>query len=357
MKVWHLVSNRWNSAISEYALSAAKATRLLGAENIITCLVDSPIEGRFKTSGFEIKPTESFGPGRYSRLSSICKQFIPDIIFTYGGPETTAAIFFKGKAKLIRFHGYKSDPSNAIQVATRKLGHMHVDQVITPSHAIASGLADFVSCPIDVVTLGVDASLYQFKDLSRAPRPELLIFGRIDPVKGHREFMGLFKKILALSEARGTPRPLLKIVGLPANLSMTHLLEHAKSIGLSPQDFEIQCDRISNVAELMSKVSLGVVSSIGSEAICRVAQEFLLCGTPVVTTDVGSLPEVFSKKEFGRVYSSHQNDSAAQIIFDHLLASHCEAVTDRESRARHAKHEFSIEAMSRRLEPLIKSHT
>ncbi len=355
MKVWHLISNRWNSAISEYALSTAKAARMLGADSLVTCLIDSPIEGRFKTSGFEVKPTESFGPGRYSRLAAIAKEFSPDVIFTYGGPETTSALFFKGRSRLIRFHGYKIDSSNAIQSTTRRLGHLHVDQVIVPSQAVGAGIRELINCPVDVVTLGIDISFFEFKDIARSERPELLIFGRLDPVKGHREFMQLFVRVLALSELHGSARPKLRIVGLPANLSMTHLLEHAKEIGLSSSDFEIQCDRISNVAELMSKVSLGVISSLGSEAICRVAQEFLLCGTPVVATEVGSLRDVFTCPEFGSIYGNYDNDGAAGIIFDQLLKSHGEQVQTRQSRALVAKTEFSLETMSQNLSLLLSA--
>jgi glycosyltransferase involved in cell wall biosynthesis len=353
MKVWHLISNRWNSAISEYALSAAKASRVMSTDSLVTCLADSPIESRFKASGFDVKSTDGFGPGRFARLSNLAKQFSPDVIFTYGGPESTAAFFFKGKARLIRFYGYKIDSGNPLQATTRKLGNIRVDHVIAPSRVIAESLLEQVHCPVDVVTLGVDASMFEFKDLPRAERPELLIFGRIDPVKGHREFMRLFKKILALSDLHSSPRPKLKIVGLPANLSKTHLLEYAKDIGLAMDDFDIQCDRISNVSELLSKVSLGVVSSLGSEAICRVAEEFLLCGTPVVTTNVGSLPEVFTRGEFGIVYGDHENDAAAKIIFERLMASHGETANLRESRALLAKAEFSIEAMSAKLRPIV----
>lgn len=353
MKVWHLISNRWNSAISEYALSAAKALRMGGAESLVTCLIDSPIEARFKMAGFHLKSVEGFGPARYAKLAGIAKGFDPELIFTYGGPETTAAFFFKNKSRLARFHGYNTEPVGPLSATTRKLGHLHVDQVVTPSCAIANNIKEYIGCPIEAVTLGIDTSVFEFKDISRSQRPELLIFGRLDPVKGHREFMSLFKKVLALAELHGSTRPKLRIVGIPANLSKVHLLEHAKSIGLSQDDIEIQCDRISNVAELMSKVSLGVVSSLGSEAICRVAQEFILCGTPVVSTSAGSLPEVFVKPEFGSSYQHHENDAAAKVIFDLLISSHDETRTTRQARAIAAKQVFSIEAMSERLIPAL----
>jgi glycosyltransferase involved in cell wall biosynthesis len=354
MKVWHLLSNRWNSAISEYALSSAKALRRLGAQTLVTCLHESPIEQRFQDAGFQIQPVDGFGPGKYSVLAAKSKQFLPDVIFTYGGPETTAAFFFKGKSRLIRFHGYAADAGNRLQQTTRRLGHVHVDCVLAPSKTIAKTLESQMACPVHAVTLGVDTAVFRCAEITRDARPELLIFGRIDPVKGHREFMALFKSMIALSETKKTPRPRLKIVGLPANLSKKHLLEHAAAIGLDRGDFEIQCDRVFNVAELMSKVSLGVISSLGSEAICRVAQEFLLCGTPVVTTDVGSLPDVFCRPEFGQVYGRHDNQGAVTIVFDALMASHGESLDARRSRSASAQMEFSIESMSEQLRPYVQ---
>lgn len=353
MKIWHLISNRWNSAISEYALSAARATSALGADVLVSPLLGSPIEKRFLSANCRLSSVENFGPGQFSRIAAINDKFKPDVIFTYGGPETTAAFFFKGKAKLIRFHGYKTDPKGAIGSAARKLGHIHVDAVLVPSEFIADGLRDAFSCPVEVVTLGCDTELFNFRDISRSPRPELLIFGRLDPVKGHREFFTLFKKMLRLSEEKGSPRPKLRIVGVPANLSVRHVMESAQQLGVSPEDFDIQADRISNVSDLMSKVSLGVVSSLGSEAICRVAEEFLLCGTPVVTTDVGSLKEVFIRETFGACYGRNDSANAPEIISTVLLSSFGETTSDRRARAEEAKRHFSIEAMSEHLKRLI----
>ena len=353
MKIWHLISNRWNSAISEYAFSAAKATKAMGAEILVTSLVESPIEARFKNAEFELQSIDNFGPGRFARLASIGSKFMPDVIFTYGGPETTAALFLKSKAKLIRFHGYKTEEKGPMSVLSRKLGHLHVDQIIAPSEYVAAGLRDVVSCPVTVVTLGCDEDFFSLRELERNERPELLIFGRLDPVKGHREFLRTFKEILEISVRETHPRPKLRIVGLPANISAKHITEEAKLLGLLPDDIDVFCERISNVSELMSKVSLGVVSSLGSEAICRVAEEFLLCGTPVVSTGAGSLPEVFMKPAFGVCYGFNNDPEAAALIYKTLRQSHLEQMPDRQKRAADARHYFSIARMSESLAALM----
>jgi glycosyltransferase involved in cell wall biosynthesis len=355
MKIWHIVSNRWNSAISEYALSAARATKAFGADVLVTPLTSSPLEERLKAAGFEVAGVEHFGPGKYPALTKIAGRFEPDVIITYGGPETTAALLLKGRAKLIRFHGYKTEQSHPVASMARALGHFHVDKVITPSEFVAQGLRGPFAPPAEVLTLGCDTDVFQFKDIPRAERPELLIFGRLDPVKGHREFLPVFKKILDIAERKKTPRPKLRVVGLVANLSPLHITEEAKKMGIPADDLEIHCQRVSNVAELMSKVSLGVVSSLSSEVICRVAEEFLLCGTPVVTTGVGSLPEIFFKESFGSSYDTKDEESAAEIIYKTLMNSFQEKSATREARARDAKSHFSIDVMSKSLELILKS--
>jgi glycosyltransferase involved in cell wall biosynthesis len=351
MKVWHLISNRWNSAISEYALSAARALKQAGAETLVTPLQSSPIEARFQAHGFNVESVENFGPAKYARLFSLSKNFEPNLIFTYGGPETTAAIFVKNGRKLIRFYGQRADGLGVARQILGRMGHFHVDRLIAPSRFVSEPLCGITGGGVDVVMLGCDHSKFAFVDVQRAKRPEILIFGRLDPVKGHREFFPVFKDLVSIAKSKGDPVPRLRIVGLPANLSLSHLRTEAEKFGLSQDDLTIQCERVESVAAVMSECSLGLVSSIGSEVICRVAQEFLLCGTPVITTGVGSLPEIFVDKTFGDFYDHLQPKEAAAKIYQWLCTGHCEAKVQRQTRALAAQRVFSIERMS---EDLIK---
>lgn len=350
MKVWHLISNRWNSAISEYALSAARALKLAGAESLITPLQSSPIEARFVNHEFVVDSVDHFGPGKYARLFGISKKFDPDVIFTYGGPETTAAMFIKNGGKLIRFYGQRTDGLGVARQILGRIGHFNVDRHIAPSQFVGEPLRGMTSSAVDIVTLGCDQSRFSFQDVRRMARPEILIFGRLDPVKGHREFFHVFTELIALAKTKGDPIPRLRIIGLPANLSASHLLIEAERRGIAKDDLVVQCEQITNIAALMSEASLGLISSIGSEVICRVAQEFLLCGTPVITTSVGSLPEVFVDKSFGDYYNHLQPAAeSASKIYKWLRLGHCETNLQRQARSIAARRFFSIERMSKDL--------
>lgn len=353
MKVWHLISNRWNSAISEYALSASRALRDAGVDTLVTPLQGSPIEGRFNTYKFDVESVPHFSPSIYPKIFSLAKKFDPNIIVTYGGPETTAAIFGKFGRRLIRFYGQRTDAQNFGRALIGKFGHLHVDDVLAPSRFVSEPLRQIVGHNVHVVGLGCDADVYKWVDSHRATHPEILIFGRLDPVKGHREFFPIFKKVIGMARDKGDPLPRLRIVGLPANLSAAHLWTAANSVGLTNNEVSIECEKVEDVASLMSQASLGLVSSLGSEVICRVAEEFLMCGTPVVSTNVGSLPEVFVDRQFGEVFNYDQQEDSASKIYKWLCQGHCESKTQRQSRASAAQGVFSIKRMSELLMRVI----
>ncbi len=348
MKIWHLISNRWNSAISEYAISAARATMAMGADIVVTPLAGSPVEQRILALGMKSGSIEHFGPAKIPQLSAAARKINPDMIITYGGPETTAAHFFKGRSRLIRFYGYQVGDFGPMASLAKKMGHLRVDQMITPADIITKALEAVMSCPVNTVVLGCDENLFKPIDLIREDRPSLMIFGRLDPVKGHREFLPIFAHILRTwPEQHKLPK--LKIVGLPANLSATHVINAAQAMSLPADSLEIICERVADVAQTLSSATVGVVSSLGSEAICRVAEEFLLCGTPVVTTTAGALPELFKHQNFGQVYSSEDVAAAASQISKILQASSLETFAVRCERARMARDDFSLEAMTKSL--------
>jgi glycosyltransferase involved in cell wall biosynthesis len=349
MKIWHLISNRWNSAISEYAISAARATQGLGADVLVTALAGSPVERRILGLGIKSGTVEHFGPAHIAQLAAAAKKWKPDVIMTYGGPETTAAQFFKGTSRIIRFYGYQSIGDGPLVSIARKIGqkmgHVRVDQLITPADVITSNLRQHMTCPVITVTLGCDEQVFRPNASPNVTRPRLLIFGRLDPVKGHREFLPVFKEILR-QWSPDALRPQLRIVGLPANLSAAHLWLAVRDTGLSADDVEIVCEQVADVPRELSSATVGVVSSLGSEAICRVAEEFLLCGTPVVSTATGSLPEIYHEALFGQVYRSDGAAEAAAQIVPLLKLWSRESAAERELRSQAARRYFSIEAMT-----------
>jgi glycosyltransferase involved in cell wall biosynthesis len=80
-----------------------------------------------------------------------------------------------------------------------------------------------------------------------------------------------------------------------------------------------------------------------------------MCGTPVITTSVGSLPEVFTNQMFGTTYDHENASDSIDVFYKWLCAGHCEPKKDRQTRALMAQKLFSIQRMSADLDRLLRS--
>lgn len=77
--------------------------------------------------------------------------------------------------------------------------------------------------------------------------------------------------------------------------------------------------RLDDVRPIMSALDAGVITSTSSEAICRVALEYMSCGLPVITSDVNILPEVVLHDRTGLVYRNHDATGLAGHLRTLLL--------------------------------------
>ena len=111
----------------------------------------------------------------------------------------------------------------------------------------------------------------------------------------------------------------------------------------------------------MSRTHLGVVCSLGSEVICRVAQEFLLCGAPIAVSGVGALKEVLRSKSFGIHYGNLSLSDSADLIREQLYRGWQETAETRKKRAELSREHFSFERMGCDLDkvfsPMIRSES
>ena len=334
MKVLHLVSNRWNSAICEYALSTVRACKVLNYENFIVGITNSPFLNKARELSDLNEEFADFSPKRFFQLKKIIQKFKPDLIFSNGGPEEFIAHFAKPKSvKHFRFRGnFRLTP------VLLPLAQTFYPSFFAKEKAKIDG---------PIIPLGTNEKKFNFANYNKIEVPSLLIFGRFDPIKGHENFLQLFKKIADVSSFEIN----LKIVGLEANTKASDLAFWAKSLGLEASRCRVSITtaKIEDVPALMRGVTAGVISSSGSEVICRVAQEFLMCGTPVLVTNIGSLPEVLKELSFGKIYPNLQPIEIVSQIAEYFQ----ENAKTRNARAESAQRHFSVATMALKLKQEI----
>lgn len=349
----HLLSNRWNSAISEYALNAAKALKNAGISQLFVALSESPAAVRAKSAGLTVIELQRFSIGNLPALTGIFKDSSIKAVFTYGGPETFLTKWLKTMKpdlRVIRFRGDDRDGKKLTDNLGTKLSQCHVDVLLAPSDEIASRLdsrARLVEPAIDLTRV----SRSSLADPGPGRRNKLTILGRLDPVKGHAHFFELYRRLMGDSALPYS----LTVVGEPANLSVRHLEAFARDAGLVlGHDVEFISERVADISGLLSSSCVGVVSSIGSEIICRVAQEFLVCGTPILVSGVGSLREyVFAGHGFNYGPGQRHIDSDTEILA-FLSRSAQETVELREGRAGFFSDRFGLSSLQEKLIKLLQ---
>jgi glycosyltransferase involved in cell wall biosynthesis len=72
--------------------------------------------------------------------------------------------------------------------------------------------------------------------------------------------------------------------------------------------------KLDDVRPLMQELELGIITSTTSEAICRVAMEYMSFGLPVITSDVNILPEVVHDGVTGWVYPNRDAKQLARLL-------------------------------------------
>lgn len=342
--VWHLCSNRWNSAITEYALRSAQALKLQGWHSELSALPSSPCERRAQAYGVQ-GPSFRFKFSDLLRLRAHAQRLQPSVIITYGGPETFLARFLG--VPTVRFRGQDSDISGTLSPLNLWLSLGHCRGILTPAQIVRDRFQKILPTKLVMsIPLGLDTSIFKPRG-ERSERPTILIVGRLDPVKGHASFFDMFANFLKTSKVH--PRPYLQVVGQTSNISADDLHKHASKLGLVQEsDYEIIDERVKDLPERMARATLGVIPSLGSEVIGRVAEEFLLSGTPILVTSVGSLKECLIEDSFGSILDS-------ESVVEWLARGYKESYIEREQRAQKAKQAFSLQSMGCQLNGFLSA--
>lgn len=362
--IWHLNENRWNSAITEYALSCAASLENRGYSNYFFARSDAPCFLRARQIGLRVFGLSCWWDLFFIIFFIFKRSHRPEAVFCYNGKDAFSALLLKifFRTKIFRFKGDQRQGFKNFFTPFSLYYLSFFDKVFVPSLSMKQFLLDLglKKTLISSVTLGLSEEsfskeVFQKACLSRKnSRPFLLIFGRLDPIKGHGFFLHIFKEFLSLLKVSciNLPSPQLKICGLEANLKVKELEEIAETLQLKLEDDIVIDQRFAeDKNELLAQASIGIISSLGSEWICRVAEEFLMSGTPIFVSGVGSLKDVLSSSVFGEDYGLLEGDiqQIAKQLFEFYVKVCDLTDTQRLAIAKKAKQTFNLEAMSQSL--------
>ena len=327
---------RWWNAEAAYAATLARELLDAGHKVWVLTLPNSLNETKLRNWNLPIItdiPLSSSNPWRlwraYQRLKSLIEEQQIQIVNAHRSEGFPLLVLLRQRLKsfaLIRTRGTTRPLRD--HWLNRRLHEDWIESVIVPAQVIASQLRQVLNLPperlhviyypVNPSTIGVkgesEAQQSRLECLDRLGIPKhrrvIGIVGRIRPVKGQRillkSFVTLRKRfpgIVLLMLYRDTSETEAEWQGLLQDLVESNLQQSVYLYGYR-----------EDVQEIMRHIDIGVVSSIDSEVICRVAVEFFSVGTPVVAFPTGALPEIIQDGFTGRIAKDKSAEALAEIL-------------------------------------------
>ena len=327
---------RWWNAEAAYAAILARELLNAGHKVWVLTLPNSLNETKLRNWNLPIItdiPLSSSNPWQlwraYQRLKSLIEEQQIQIVNAHRSEGFPLLVLLRQRLKsfaLIRTRGTTRPLRD--RWLNRRLHEDWIESVIVPAQVIASQLRQVLNLPperlhviyypVNPSTIGVkgesEAQQSRLECLDRLGIPKhrrvIGIVGRIRPVKGQRILLKIFvalrkrfPDIVLLMLYRDTNETEAEWQGLLQDLVESNLLQSVYLYGYR-----------EDVLEIMRHTDIGVVSSVDSEVICRVAVEFFSVGTPVVAFPTGALPEIIQDGVTGRIAKDKSAEALAEAL-------------------------------------------
>jgi len=327
---------RWWNAEAAYAATLARELLNAGHKVWVLTLPNSLNETKLRSWNLPIItdiPLSSSNPWQlwqaYRRLQSLIEEQQIQVVNAHRSEGFPLLVLLRQRLKsfaLIRTRGTTRPLRD--HWLNRKLHEDWIESVIVPAQVIASQLRQVLNLPserLQVIYYPVNPSSIDSQGESEAQQSRLEcldrlgiprqcrvigIVGRIRPVKGQRILLKSFATLrkrfpdtVLLMLYRDTNETEAEWQGLLQDLVESNLQQSVYLYGYR-----------EDVLEIMRHTDIGVVSSVDSEVICRVAVEFFSVGKPVIAFPTGALPEIIQDGVTGRIAKDKSAEALAEIL-------------------------------------------
>jgi len=346
MRILHLNTEFWDSGLTEYSLSLA-AEQNKKHDVAYAAGHDNYSLSAAKQLGIKtIKFHKKFG---FFNLLLSTKEYNPDIINAHTGSAHSLAVLislFMPKVKVVRTRAdiriMKLKPlSNFIWNNT--------DGFIAANTNI---LKQFKSLNIknkkiksEVIMQGVKE--IKLPDVKKSDKKiTVSILGRLDPIKGHKVLISAVKKVL-----EKYPEVELDSAGYEANIKISQLKEYAEKLGIK-EKVKIR-GFVEDKTEFISDCHIAVIASLGSEAVSRVALEWMSAKKPLIATRVGGIPDLIENEKTGLLIEPDNSEILAETIIT-LIENPNKKNQLAENAYKKYKENFTLEHFEKNTEKLYR---
>ncbi|MDR2826003.1 MAG: glycosyltransferase [Deltaproteobacteria bacterium] len=317
LRIIEVVNVRWVNATAWYALFLSRLLKDAGHQVLVLGLKDTKSFALAEEWGLSplALPLNSVNPlvllSLYGKLKKLVLEFKPQVVNCHRGESFALWWLLKKFAvkaavpfSLIRTRGdqraIKDNLFNRILYARVS------DALIATNTGIAQDMLRIPGVsPSKVHTIfgGVDEQLF-YRDEAAGlkvrqafgfgPQDFVVgLLGRLDTVKGHAVLIKALGIVKAKFTQEAKPFNLKFLcIGADSELTRVQIEDMLGREGLADGKTAFITGRVENVRAYINALNLGVLSSIGSEAIARAALEIMACGVPLISSDVGVMPDL-----------------------------------------------------------------
>lgn len=333
MNILHIEDEPWDSGMAHYALTLAAEQERRGHRVEFWGRAGSPVLEEARRLGLAARGWAGGAVGILSWGSQRREAgvFAPRVINAHTGSAhaTALALAAKRPCAVVRTRGDARMPRAG---ALTRFVAARTNAFIAVNRALEEALKSaFPGAAVARVAQGI-AGPARNAELPAGPVVGML--ARFDKVKGH--------EILIDAIARLKP----KMAGLRARCAgegrlLARLRDKIDLVGLEGVvEFP---GRVADKWAFMAACRVGVVPSLGSEAVSRAALEWMASGRPVIASSVGGLPDLVSDGVTGLLVPPGDSAALAEALSTLLLDPEKAEALGRAGRARWEK-EFGLNA-------------
>lgn len=303
LKILNMIDIPWFSGLSDYALAQSDVLKNSGHDVFFLAPYKSRIYDTATQKGYKVIEISDrkkiLNPVEIYKIIKFVKNEKIDILNANTGRMQTLAYIISLFVKNIKIIRTKADARDIKKSFT----YSKVSLIITGSRYIENM---YKNKNINTKTLNIYKSIPL-----NSPPPfnknlpfKIGIVARLDPVKGHKWFIKSALEILS----KGFNTVFL-ISGIESKIKWKDLLSDI------PKKFKSKFEYrgfSKDINEFMQECHIGVISSTASEAVSRVALEWMSNARALISTDVGSLKEFVDNNFLVKPYN--YKDMADKII-------------------------------------------
>ncbi len=321
---------RFSNALVWHALETCRSLHAAGHEVRLYCQRGAPLADQSKREPYFVNRDLHLNradPRDVARGLSVLRQalreFRPDVLNPHCPPGHSYLALARSIEKLhIPLVRTVADPRPPNRnLINRWLHERHTDALIFTTQSSRQRYERILHLPADrtftiypgfrAEDFSRDVQSADFRKQLGVHEDQILagIIARMSPEKGQEvllealrllepEYRQRLKVVIAGSDSKERTRS-----DLEALATRMGVAEHVMFLG-----------RLEQVAPLIAELDLGVITSTRSEAICRIALEYMSFGVPIIVSDVNILPEVVRDGENGWTFANHNAAALAKQL-------------------------------------------